>query len=54
MNEVPVLEEFAEHLKRSLADGRFPVDPDVKRDACVYCDFAAVCRKGPRLDRKDN
>src|SRR5690606_14015303 len=45
------LEEFAEHLKHSFQTGSFPVPPDHKRDACKYCDFAALCRKGARLDR---
>ncbi|HSI87469.1 MAG TPA: PD-(D/E)XK nuclease family protein [Pyrinomonadaceae bacterium] len=45
------LEEFAEHLKHSFETGRFPVAPDHKRDACTYCDFVALCRKGARLDR---
>lgn len=54
MDAIPELEAFAERLKDDLANGRFPVAPDVKRLACEYCDFEAVCRIGPRLERNTN
>ncbi|MEM8505460.1 MAG: PD-(D/E)XK nuclease family protein [Cyanobacteria bacterium P01_D01_bin.1] len=40
--------------KTALNKGHYPVQPDVKRDACRYCDFDLVCRKGSRLTRKEN
>ncbi|MGB3494237.1 MAG: PD-(D/E)XK nuclease family protein [Elainellaceae cyanobacterium] len=38
--------------KDLLAQGHYPVQPDVDREACRYCDFDALCRQGDRLDRK--
>ncbi len=35
-----------------LAAGAYPVAPDERREACRLCDLAAVCRVGPRVDRK--
>lgn len=49
---VPELREFADLVRHRVATGNFPVDPDAKQDACKYCDFEAVCRKGHRLTRK--
>lgn len=46
------LDEFAGRIKKMLADGNFAVDPDVNGDACKYCSFDLVCRKGPRIERK--
>ncbi|CAN5468074.1 hypothetical protein BH10ACI2_BH10ACI2_03140 [soil metagenome] len=46
------LEALAERIKLLLAAGNFAVDPDSNEDACTYCEFDSVCRKGPRLERK--
>lgn len=43
-----------ENCKAALNLGHYPVQPDVKRDACRYCDFDPVCRQGSRLMRKEN
>ncbi|PZO60798.1 MAG: PD-(D/E)XK nuclease family protein [Phormidesmis priestleyi] len=43
-----------ENCKTALNLGHYPVQPDVKRDACRYCDFDPVCRQGSRLTRKEN
>jgi ATP-dependent helicase/DNAse subunit B len=32
--------------------GEFAVDPDVKQDACEFCEFDIVCRRGPRNLKK--
>jgi ATP-dependent helicase/DNAse subunit B len=46
------LAEFAENVKRHLQEGHYPVNPDVDRAACQYCDYDLVCRQGTRLSRK--
>ena len=46
------LAEFAENVKRRLQQGHYPVDPDIERAACQYCDYDLVCRQGARLSRK--
>ncbi len=41
-------EEFmaaGDRLKQHLKNGSYPVEPDLKREACRYCDFDSVCRK---------
>jgi RecB family exonuclease len=43
---------FADMVRDRLATGAFPVDPDVDEGACTYCNFDSVCRRGPRLARK--
>ena len=43
-----------ENCKTALNLGHYPVQPDVNRDACWYCDFDLVCRQGSRLTRKEN
>ncbi len=43
-----------ENCKTALNLGHYPVQPDVNRDACRYCDFDSVCRQGSRLTRKEN
>ena len=43
-----------ESCKNALNAGRYPVQPDAKREACKYCDFDLVCRQGSRLSRKEN
>jgi ATP-dependent helicase/DNAse subunit B len=50
----PELDTFAEKVKQILKDGTYPVDPDMDRYACMYCDYDIVCRKGQRLYRKEN
>ncbi|MBK8464924.1 MAG: PD-(D/E)XK nuclease family protein [Chloracidobacterium sp.] len=44
--------ELVNTVRRILDAGRFVVDPDVDGNACKYCDFDRLCRKGSRLDRK--
>lgn len=39
------LSGFPEMVKRALAEGRYPVEPDVDQKACRQCDFDPVCRK---------
>lgn len=46
------LERIACEVTAGWERGAFPVDPDVREDTCRYCDLDAVCRKGPRLERK--
>jgi hypothetical protein len=41
-----------DRVKQQFADGHFPVQPDAKRQACERCDLHAVCRIGPRVERK--
>ncbi len=46
------LAAFAETVKSHLEQGYYPVAPDRDRQACQYCAFDGVCRKGNRLSRK--
>ncbi len=46
------LEALMARLRRHLADGSFPVEPDSEQKVCAYCDYDLVCRRGPRLGRK--
>jgi hypothetical protein len=46
------LETFFTHVKSLVEQGSFAVDPDIKRDACKFCEFDIVCRTGTRLIRK--
>src|SRR5690606_33440350 len=46
------LDAFATRSHAALAEGRYPVEPDRQRQACSYCVFDAVCRVGPRVERK--
>lgn len=43
---------FADWVRRVFDEGSFAPDPDAAGNACRYCDLDAVCRRGPRLDRK--
>ena len=45
------LGELAEGIRDALEDGHLP--PDVLQRACAFCEFDLVCRRGPRLDRKE-
>jgi len=38
-------------MRDSLEEGRLP--PDVPQRVCAFCEFDLVCRRGPRLDRKE-
>lgn len=42
-----------ERCKAHLETGHYPVQPDIERKACAYCDFDALCRQGDRLSRKE-
>lgn len=46
------LELFATRCKTHLTSGSYPVQPDIDRHACKYCEFDLVCRQGSRLSRK--
>ncbi len=46
------LTEFIERVKGTLTTGRFIVRPDNEGKVCRFCDFEPVCRRGPRLARK--
>lgn len=46
------LEGFAAMVRQRLAEGDFAVDPDPAGEACAYCEFELICRRGPRLARK--
>lgn len=52
LDEMPPLGDLVTKLHRLLEAGRFAVDPDVDGNACKYCEFDAMCRKGTRLARK--
>ncbi|MBE9112301.1 PD-(D/E)XK nuclease family protein [Nodosilinea sp. LEGE 07298] len=42
-----------ERCKTHLETGHYPVQPDIERKACAYCDFDVLCRQGDRLSRKE-
>lgn len=46
--------ELITRIKKILDEGRFAVEPDSERKACLYCDLDLVCRKSGRLERKGN
>jgi RecB family exonuclease len=46
------LAAFAQRVKSHLTTGNYPVAPDNELQACRYCSFDLVCRKGDRLSRK--
>jgi RecB family exonuclease len=37
--------EVGDRLKAHLETGNYPVEPDLKEEACRYCDYDLVCRK---------
>ena len=43
---------FVDWVCARFDQGAFAPDPDAAGNACRYCDLDAVCRRGPRLDRK--
>ncbi|MFZ4984092.1 MAG: PD-(D/E)XK nuclease family protein [Blastocatellia bacterium] len=48
------LAAFADRLHHQLATGDFAVEPDLAEEACGYCEFELVCRRGERLARKSS
>jgi RecB family exonuclease len=46
------LDRVLRRIKKLLDDGNFAVDPDVKQEACKFCEYDVVCRRGTRLMRK--
>lgn len=50
--DMPSLVELVDKMHSHLSEGRFAVDPDIDGNACKYCDYDAMCRKGTRLARK--
>jgi len=46
------LDGLVARFRTALASGAFPLDPDPRQEACQYCPFDPVCRRGPRLSRK--
>jgi RecB family exonuclease len=46
------LREIVDKIHDHLRAGNFAVDPDIDGNACKYCEFDAMCRKGTRLARK--
>ncbi len=46
------LAQFAENVKEMLKTGHYPIQPDINGEACRYCPFPSVCRRGTRLSRK--
>lgn len=47
-----VLNHFLQQIQSHLKQGYYPVQPDLDQNACTYCSFDLVCRKGTRLQRK--
>jgi hypothetical protein len=45
------LENLSQEMRDSLEEGHLP--PDVLQRVCPFCEFDLVCRRGPRLDRKE-
>jgi ATP-dependent helicase/DNAse subunit B len=39
------LKAAVDRLKSNLSEGSYPIEPDLKREACRYCEFDLVCRK---------
>lgn len=46
------LDALVDRFGHALSEGEFPLDPDQRQEACQYCAFDLVCRRGPRLSRK--
>lgn len=46
------LQAIAEKIKNYLQKGYYPVEPDINQEACRYCAYDLVCRKGVRQSRK--
>ena len=43
------LNEVGDRLKEHLTKGSYPVQPDIKQNACEYCPYDSVCRKSDRF-----
>ncbi|MBV9214660.1 MAG: PD-(D/E)XK nuclease family protein [Acidobacteria bacterium] len=52
-SELAPVEQLLARVRGDLGRGSYAVDPDTNLDACQYCEFDPVCRKGPRLERKN-
>jgi PD-(D/E)XK nuclease superfamily len=50
--DAQTLQAAAEKIKTYLQQGYYPVEPDVDQNACRYCAYDLVCRKGSRQSRK--
>jgi RecB family exonuclease len=50
--DAETLQAAAEKIKTYLQQGYYPVEPDVDQNACRYCAYDLVCRKGSRQSRK--
>ena len=50
--DAQALDQLVRRFASALRSGSFPLDPDDANEACRYCDFDIVCRRGPRLSRK--
>jgi RecB family exonuclease len=46
------LEEFIVRVQEYCEQGKFPVLPDHKKEACTYCECRSMCRVSSRIDRK--
>ncbi len=46
------LKAIAHRVKAHLETGNYPVDPDIEQQACRYCPYDLICRKGARNSRK--
>lgn len=47
------LQQLSDKIKDYCANGSFPVMPDRQQEVCNQCSFDLVCRRGPRLLRKE-
>jgi RecB family exonuclease len=47
------IREFVASVIERLRRGHFPVAPDSEQKVCAFCPFDLVCRRGPRLGRKE-
>lgn len=51
-DDLEKLETLIDRLKLSMESGNYAVAPDIDEDACKYCNYDLLCRKGSRLERK--
>lgn len=52
MPDAETVKSILHQVKLHLEKGQYPVNPDINQQACRYCSFDLVCRKGARLSRK--
>jgi CRISPR/Cas system-associated exonuclease Cas4 (RecB family) len=45
-------QQIAAKIKTHLETGYYPVEPDIEQNACRFCAYDLVCRKGTRQSRK--